>query len=43
MGLDRCGAALTDLAGALGAGPGDAAVRAWVDAQIRLLVTAESR
>ncbi|SBT39782.1 hypothetical protein [Micromonospora auratinigra] len=43
VGLDRCGAALTDLAGALGADPGDAAVRAWVDAQIRLLVTAESR
>ncbi|MEU0156516.1 hypothetical protein [Micromonospora fulviviridis] len=43
LGLDRCGAALTGLAGALGADPGDAAVRAWVDAQIRLLVTAESR
>ncbi|MFG2054638.1 hypothetical protein ACGFI9_11475 [Micromonospora sp. NPDC048930] len=43
VGLDRCGNALIDLAGALGADPGDAAVRAWVDAQIRLLVTAESR
>ncbi|MEH0982953.1 hypothetical protein [Micromonospora sp. CPCC 205556] len=41
-GLDRCGAALRVLAGTLGPAPGDAAVRAWVDAQLRLLVAAES-
>ncbi|MBU8861188.1 MULTISPECIES: hypothetical protein [unclassified Micromonospora] len=43
VGLDRCGAALSGLAGALGADPGEQAVRAWVDAWIRLSVTAESR
>ncbi|MBQ1056769.1 SWIM zinc finger family protein [Micromonospora sp. C32] len=43
VGLDRCGAALSGLAGALGADPGEPAVRAWVDAWIRLSVTAESR
>ncbi|MFJ6954226.1 hypothetical protein ACISRB_22640, partial [Micromonospora aurantiaca] len=41
--LDRCGAALSGLAGTLGADPGEPAVRAWVDAWIRLSVTAESR
>ncbi|MEU0079443.1 hypothetical protein ABZY58_16195 [Micromonospora tulbaghiae] len=43
VGLDRCGAALSGLAGTLGADPGEPAVRAWVDAWIRLSVTAESR
>lgn len=43
VGLDRCGATVSGLAGALGADPGEPAVRAWVDAWIRLSVTGESR
>ncbi|MFJ8203877.1 hypothetical protein [Micromonospora chalcea] len=43
VGLDRCGATVAGLAGALGADPGEPAVRAWVDAWIRLSVTGESR
>ncbi|MFD6716363.1 hypothetical protein AMK25_12095 [Micromonospora sp. TSRI0369] len=43
VGLDRCGAALSGVALALGAEAGEPAVRAWVDAWIRLSVTAESR
>ncbi|MEV4520809.1 SWIM zinc finger family protein [Micromonospora tulbaghiae] len=43
VGLERCGAALSGLAGTLGADPGEPAVRAWVDAWIRLSVTTESR
>ena len=42
-GLERCGATLAGLAATLGADPGEPAVRAWVDAWIRLSVTAESR
>ncbi|MEU5940448.1 hypothetical protein ABZ807_14940 [Micromonospora sp. NPDC047548] len=43
VGLDRCGAALGSFAATLGPAPGQEAVRAWVDAQIRLLATAECR
>ncbi|WP_431881461.1 hypothetical protein [Micromonospora chalcea] len=43
VGMDRCGATVSGLAGALGADPGEPAVRAWVDAWIRLSVTGESR
>ncbi|MEU4792423.1 hypothetical protein AB0F95_22205 [Micromonospora tulbaghiae] len=42
-GLEHCGATLAGLAATLGADPGEPAVRAWVDAWIRLSVTAESR
>ncbi|MEU9508848.1 hypothetical protein AB0D32_21525 [Micromonospora sp. NPDC048170] len=43
VGLDGGAARLDALAGALGPAPGAGAVAAWVDAQIRLLTTAECR
>jgi hypothetical protein len=42
IGLRRAGAAVENLASSLGADPGSTTVTAWVDAQIRLLVTADS-
>lgn len=41
VGLRRAAGAVEGVAAALGPDPGEAAVRAWVDAQIRLTVTAD--
>ncbi|WP_433615458.1 SWIM zinc finger family protein [Dactylosporangium sp. CA-139114] len=43
VGLHRAAAALETLRDALGPDPGEAVVRAWVDAHLRLTVTAELR
>ncbi len=41
VGLDRAAGALTDLAGATRAAPGDDSLDRWADAHLRLLLTAE--